>query len=129
MPLCAGRTGALRVDHSSNPLAPLLLASESAVAIFVLIRRPTGNISMKLGDWLLAITATAALSVGLGMNGAFGAAGTSLAVQVGVALVGAFAGMALGQRLRQALSAELFRRAVLSGLAVLGAVMIARSVW
>lgn len=51
---------ALRVDHSSNPLAPLLLASESAVAIFVLIRRPTGNISMKLGDWLLAITATAA---------------------------------------------------------------------
>lgn len=51
---------ALRVDHSVNPLAPLLLASESAVALFVLIRRPTGNISMKLGDWLLAITATAA---------------------------------------------------------------------
>ncbi|MFA7587162.1 MAG: isoprenylcysteine carboxylmethyltransferase family protein [Novosphingobium sp.] len=51
---------AMRVDHSVNPLAPLLLASETAVALFVLIRRPTGNISMRLGDWLLAITATAA---------------------------------------------------------------------
>ncbi|MDE2595291.1 MAG: isoprenylcysteine carboxylmethyltransferase family protein [Sphingomonadales bacterium] len=51
---------ALRVDHSDNPLAPLLLASESVIAIFVLIRRSTGNISMRLGDWLLAITGTVA---------------------------------------------------------------------
>ncbi len=51
---------AWRVSHSVNPIAPLLLLSESAVAFFVLIRRPTNNISMKLGDWLLAITATAA---------------------------------------------------------------------
>lgn len=51
---------AWRVTHSVNPVAPLLLLSESAVAFFVLIRRPTKNISMKLGDWLLAITATAA---------------------------------------------------------------------
>jgi protein-S-isoprenylcysteine O-methyltransferase Ste14 len=49
-----------RVCHSDNPMAPLLLISETAVALFVLIRRSTANISLALGDWLLAITATAA---------------------------------------------------------------------
>lgn len=47
-----------RVLHSANPFAPLALLSETAVVIFVLIRRPTKAISMRLGDWLLAITAT-----------------------------------------------------------------------
>lgn len=49
-----------RVVVSHNPFAPLLLLSETAVMVFVLIRRPTHAISMDLGDWLLAITATAA---------------------------------------------------------------------
>lgn len=49
-----------RVIGSDNPLAPLILASEGAVALFVLIRRPTSAISVRLGDWLLATTATAA---------------------------------------------------------------------
>ncbi len=49
-----------RVFHSPNPAAPLLLLSETAVVLFTLIRRSTGNISMNFGDWLLAITATAA---------------------------------------------------------------------
>lgn len=49
-----------RVAHSLNGYAPLVLISETAVVIFTLIRRPTQNISMRLGDWLLAITATAA---------------------------------------------------------------------
>ncbi len=49
---------AWRVGNSDNPFAPLLLATESAVAVFVLIRRPTEAISMELGDWMLAITAT-----------------------------------------------------------------------
>lgn len=49
-----------RVEISGNPYAPLLLLSETAVAIFALIRRPTDKLSMKLGDWLLAITATCA---------------------------------------------------------------------
>ena len=49
---------AWRVFHSANPFAPLALLSETAVVIYVLIRRPTQNISMRLGDWLLAITAT-----------------------------------------------------------------------
>jgi protein-S-isoprenylcysteine O-methyltransferase Ste14 len=49
-----------RVVLSHNTLAPLLLVSEGAVAFFVLIRRPTSAISVRLGDWLLAITATAA---------------------------------------------------------------------
>ena len=51
---------AWRVVHSSNGLSWLPLMSESAVVVFVLIRRPTERISLDLGDWLLAITATAA---------------------------------------------------------------------
>jgi protein-S-isoprenylcysteine O-methyltransferase Ste14 len=49
-----------RVWHSSNPFAMLMLLSETAVVLFVLIRRSTEAISVNLGDWLLAITATAA---------------------------------------------------------------------
>ena len=51
---------AYRVLGSENPLALLLLLSEAAVAFFVVIRRPTTAISVRLGDWLLATTATAA---------------------------------------------------------------------
>ena len=47
-----------RVILSSNPLAPLVLVAETAVVIFVLVRRPTEAISLRPGDWLLAITAT-----------------------------------------------------------------------
>ena len=47
-----------RVIASSNPLAPLILVAETAVVIFVLVRRPTEAISLRPGDWLLAITAT-----------------------------------------------------------------------
>lgn len=49
-----------RVLGSANIYAPLLLISEAAVVIFTLIRRPTSEISLRLGDWLLALTATAA---------------------------------------------------------------------
>lgn len=49
-----------RVVRSFNIYAPLLLISETAVLAFVLIRRPTEAISRNLGDWLLAIAATAA---------------------------------------------------------------------
>ena len=49
-----------RVIESQNSYAPLLLISEAAVVIFTLIRRPTSDISLKLGDWMLAVTATAA---------------------------------------------------------------------
>lgn len=47
-----------RVELSDNPLAPLLLISETTVMVFVLLRRPTEAISIKPGDWLLAVTAT-----------------------------------------------------------------------
>ena len=47
-----------RVITASNPLAPLILVAETAVVIFVLVRRPTEAISLRPGDWLLAITAT-----------------------------------------------------------------------
>lgn len=49
-----------RVWVSDNPLAPLLLIAETTVMFFVLIRRPTEAISIRPGDWMLAITATAA---------------------------------------------------------------------
>lgn len=49
-----------RVWTSANPFAPLLLITETTVAFFVLIRRPTDAISVRPGDWMLAITATAA---------------------------------------------------------------------
>ena len=38
----------------------LLLVSETSVMLFTVIRRPTNAITLDLGDWLLAITATAA---------------------------------------------------------------------
>lgn len=49
-----------RVIGSPNPFAPLVLITETSVVVFALIRRPTQAISIRLGDWLLAITATAA---------------------------------------------------------------------
>lgn len=49
-----------RVFHSDNPFRWLLLASESAVVIFVAIRRPTEALSFVFGEWLVAFTATAA---------------------------------------------------------------------
>ena len=51
-----------RVDTSDNPYAPLLLLSESAICFFTLIRRSTTRLSMRLGDWLLAATATTSQS-------------------------------------------------------------------
>ena len=42
---------AYRVLGSENPLALLLLLSEAAVAFFVVIRRPTTAISVRIGDW------------------------------------------------------------------------------
>jgi protein-S-isoprenylcysteine O-methyltransferase Ste14 len=47
-----------RVYEASNPFAPLVMLAETSVVIFVLIRRPAEKISMRLGDWLLAATAT-----------------------------------------------------------------------
>ncbi|MGH6785500.1 MAG: methyltransferase family protein, partial [Novosphingobium sp.] len=73
---------AWRVFHSANPLAPLALLSETAVVIFVLIRRPTQAITQRLGDWLLAVTATAAplLIVAAESN-------STVLVKIGVALM------------------------------------------
>jgi protein-S-isoprenylcysteine O-methyltransferase Ste14 len=51
---------AWRITQAANPFAPLALLSETAVLVFVLIRRPTQAISVGLGDWMLAITATLA---------------------------------------------------------------------
>ncbi len=47
-----------RVELSDNPLAPLLLISETTVMVFVLLRRPTEAISIRPFDWFLATAAT-----------------------------------------------------------------------
>lgn len=49
---------AQRVYGSTNPFAPLVMVAETSVVIFVLIRRRAREISLRLGDWLLAATAT-----------------------------------------------------------------------
>lgn len=49
-----------RVLQSSNPFSQAVLFTETTVLVFVLLRRPTEAISLRFGDWLLAVTATAA---------------------------------------------------------------------
>ena len=51
---------AWRMIHTPNAYGPAVMISETAVMLFTLIRRPTGAISLRLGDWLLATTATVA---------------------------------------------------------------------
>lgn len=51
---------AWRMINAPNAYAPAVMVSETAVVIFTLIRRPTEAISLRLGDWLLATTATLA---------------------------------------------------------------------
>jgi protein-S-isoprenylcysteine O-methyltransferase Ste14 len=49
---------AWRMLHSTNQYAAWVMISEFAILIFTLVRRPTTAISVNLGDWLLACTAT-----------------------------------------------------------------------
>ncbi|MEP6868869.1 MAG: isoprenylcysteine carboxylmethyltransferase family protein [Novosphingobium sp.] len=49
-----------RVVVSFNHDAWLLLIAETSIMVFTIMRRPTNAISMRLGDWMLAVTATAA---------------------------------------------------------------------
>lgn len=51
---------AWRMLGSTNPYASAVMLSEFAVLVFTLLRRPTTAISVDLGDWLLACTATLA---------------------------------------------------------------------
>ena len=46
--------------QTHDPAALMVPAGELSVLIFILIRRPTSAITLNIGDWLLAITATAA---------------------------------------------------------------------
>jgi protein-S-isoprenylcysteine O-methyltransferase Ste14 len=47
-----------RVYNATNPLGWLIMISETAILVFMLLRRPARTISLRLGDWLLAATAT-----------------------------------------------------------------------
>ncbi|MBT5050176.1 MAG: sulfite exporter TauE/SafE family protein [Rhodospirillaceae bacterium] len=73
---------------------------------------------------IVALIATTALALGLGLNG-------SLEIEVvvpgSIAVFAAFAGMLIGRNLRAKLSVEMFRRWILIGLIVLGGAMIVRA--
>lgn len=51
---------AWRMAHAPNAYAPAVMVSETAVMLFTVFRRPTEAISLRLGDWMLATTATLA---------------------------------------------------------------------
>jgi uncharacterized membrane protein YfcA len=101
-----------------------------ATAIFVLPGAPylqateigKGELIQALG--FVALSASSALALGFGLNGAVV---TNLWPAVLAALLGAFAGMATGQVVRGRLPVAVFQRLVFVGLAVLGAVMLLRS--
>ena len=73
---------------------------------------------------LSAFVSAAALALGLGLNKGID---TALAVPISVALVTAFAGMAVGQVVRTKLSVSAFQRWVFIGLIALGVTMIVRA--
>ena len=73
---------------------------------------------------IVALIATSALALGLGLNGSLE---IDIVVPGSVGVVAAFAGMVLGQKMRASLSVEMFRRWILIGLIVLGGAMIIRA--
>ncbi len=77
---------------SFNHDAWLLLIGETSIMVFTLLRRPTNAISMRLGDWMLALTATAApmlIQPGYDMLPALHPLGVALVVAGNVVHIGA----------------------------------------
>ena len=84
MALLALAAGAGRGRHGPPPII-MLLVSESVVVLFILLRRPTREISRRPGDWalglsgtllpLLAIAPKGAPAAGLALSAALMAAG------------------------------------------------------
>jgi protein-S-isoprenylcysteine O-methyltransferase Ste14 len=62
---------AWRMLHAENPYAAAVMLSEFAVLVFTLLRRPTNAISVNLGDWMLACTATFAPLLVIGADNSF----------------------------------------------------------
>jgi protein-S-isoprenylcysteine O-methyltransferase Ste14 len=62
---------AWRMLHAANPYAAAVMLSEFAVLVFTLLRRPTNAISVNLGDWMLACTATFAPLLVIGADNSF----------------------------------------------------------
>jgi uncharacterized membrane protein YfcA len=75
---------------------------------------------------MIALVASAALALGLGINDGLE---PDVVIPGSVAVVAAFGGMFIGQTIRTRLSVEVFRYWILIGLATLGVVMIVRAFW
>ena len=124
-----------RVSPGAEPvIGPLTgLATgliNGATAIFVLPALPylqglrLGKDELIQAIGITACVSIAALALGLGMNDSLG----SDALVPGVtALLAAFAGMGLGQKVRSKLSVETFRRWIYIGLFALGCAMVVRA--
>ncbi len=119
-------------ERVAGPVAGLATGLiNGATAIFVLPGAPYLQASEFEKDELIqalgfvGLAAPGALAVGFGLNRPMD---TGLWPAVAVALVAAFAGMAVGQVVRGRLSVAVFQRWVFVGLAALGWVMVARVV-
>ena len=75
---------------------------------------------------IIALIASAALALGLGVNDSLE---PDVAIPGSVAVVAAFGGMSMGQAIRARLSVEVFRYWILIGLAALGGMMVLRAIW
>ena len=125
----------LRVSHRAeiglSPLIGLITGIlTGATGIFVVPAVPyLGSLNLEKEELIQALglsftVSTIALGMGLAANGQFhfAAAGGSL-----LALAPALGGMLIGQRIRERLSPERFRRWFFIALILLGAVMVARA--
>lgn len=124
----------LKVSRRSEPLlGPLVGLTTGLISgvtgIFVVPSVPYLQAQNFAPDELVqavaisAFVSSMALALGLGLNDGLGGA---VATPAMVALAGAFAGMSVGKSLRSRLSGNTFRRAVLTGLLLLGASMVIR---
>ncbi len=125
----------LRVSRGAEPmLGPLMGLTtgliNGATAIFVLpvlpylqaLRLDKDELIQAIG--ISACVSITALALGLGLNDSLG---TDALVPGVIALIAAFAGMGMGQKVRSKLSVSAFRRWVFLGLFALGCAMVVRA--
>lgn len=119
--------------HREGVLSPIVGAATGLITgakgVFVIPAVPyLQALGLSKDDLVQALglsftVSTIALALGLGLRGAFDVSGLGLSL---AASAPAFAGMALGERLRHRLSPDLFRRGFLVCLILLGVEMLSR---
>jgi hypothetical protein len=120
-----------RAEPVLGPAAGLMTGLiTGATGIFVIPSAPylqalaLGKNELVQALGMIALIASAALALGLGLGGRLG---SSVAIPGSIAVAAAFGGMSVGQALRARVSVEIFRRWLLIGLVALGGAMIVRA--